>query len=77
MQVASSSEVPWLSKYCLCFVRSGNGAVSTNFIKSKRGSSGFNDIPNMLEWFEFDAQIGLISPRPCIIIAGTKDQVVS
>ena len=41
----------------------------------KRGSSGFNDIPNMLEWFEFDAQIGLISPRPCIIIAGTKDHI--
>ena len=35
-----------------------------------RGSTGYNDIPNMLEWFDFDALIGLISPRPCIIIAG-------
>mgnify|MGYP001315411291 CR=1 FL=1 len=40
-----------------------------------RGTSGYNDIPNMLEWFDFDAQIGLISPRPCIIIAGVKDHI--
>lgn len=40
-----------------------------------RGSTGYNDIPNMLEWFDFDAQIGLISPRPCIIIAGTIDHI--
>lgn len=40
-----------------------------------RGSTGYNDIPNMLEWFDFDAQIGLISPRPCIIIAGVNDHI--
>ena len=40
-----------------------------------RGSTGYNDIPNMLEWFDFDAQIGLISPRPCIIIAGINDHI--
>ena len=40
-----------------------------------RGSTGYNDIPDMLEWFDFDAQIGLISPRPCIIIAGIKDHI--
>ena len=40
-----------------------------------RGSTGYNDIPNMLEWFDYDAQIGLISPRPCIIIAGVSDHI--
>jgi len=40
-----------------------------------RGSTGYNDIPDMLKWFDFDTQIGLISPKPCIIIAGLKDHI--
>ena len=40
-----------------------------------RGSTGYNDIPDMLKWFDFDAQIALLSPRPCIIIAGINDHI--
>ena len=35
----------------------------------------FNTYLTTVEWFDFDAQIGLISPRPCIIIAGIKDHI--
>jgi len=41
----------------------------------KRGVSGFNHIPNMIEWFDMDTLIALISPRPCLIIAGRKDHI--
>tara|TARA_B100000686_G_scaffold309808_1_gene352060 strand:- start:7784 stop:8896 length:1113 start_codon:yes stop_codon:yes gene_type:complete len=41
----------------------------------KRGASGFNNIPNMLEWFDMDTLIALISPRPCLIVAGKKDHI--
>ena len=41
----------------------------------KRGTSGFNHIPNMIEWFDMDTLIALISPRPCLIIAGRKDHI--
>ena len=41
----------------------------------KRRNSGLSTIPNMLEWLEQDVQIGLISPKPCIIIAGKNDHI--
>jgi len=41
----------------------------------KRGASGINAIPNLLNWYDQDAIISLISPRPCIIIAGIKDHI--
>ena len=41
----------------------------------KRVSSGLNAIPNMMEWLDYDAQIALISPKPCIIIAGENDHI--
>ncbi len=41
----------------------------------RRGASGYNDIPNILEWFEFDALLALIAPRPCLVIAGKKDHI--
>ena len=41
----------------------------------KRGASGFNHIPNMIEWLDMDTIIALISPRPCIIVAGRKDHI--
>lgn len=41
----------------------------------KRGASGFNNIPNMLEWFDMDTLIALISPRPCLIVSGKKDHI--
>jgi len=41
----------------------------------KRGASGFNHLPNMIEWFDMDTLIALISPRPCLIVAGKKDHI--
>ena len=41
----------------------------------KRGVSGYNDIPDMLQWFEFDALMALIAPRPCLVIAGKNDHI--
>ena len=29
----------------------------------------------MIEWFDMDTLIALISPRPCLIIAGRKDHI--
>ncbi|NQV44726.1 MAG: hypothetical protein HQ501_07465 [Rhodospirillales bacterium] len=40
-----------------------------------RRVSGLNEIPGMLEWFEFDALLSLISPRPLLIISGRKDHI--
>ena len=47
----------------------------TNDTILKRGSSGLNAIPNLLNWFDQDSIIALISPRPCIIVAGIKDHI--
>jgi len=47
----------------------------TNDTLLKRGASGLNDIPNLLNWFDQDSIISLISPRPCIIVAGIKDHI--
>ena len=41
----------------------------------KRGTTGYNDIPSLLKWFDQDVMISLISPRPCIIVAGTSDHI--
>lgn len=41
----------------------------------RRGVNGFSNIPNMLDWFEFDALLALIAPRPCLVIAGEKDHI--
>ena len=29
----------------------------------------------MLEWFDMDTLIALISPRPCLIVSGKKDHI--
>ena len=47
----------------------------TNDTLLKRGASGLNAIPNLLNWFDQDSIISLISPRPCIIVAGIKDHI--
>ena len=41
----------------------------------KRGASGFGHIPHMREWFDMEALIGLVSPRPCLVVAGIKDHI--
>ena len=41
----------------------------------RRRASGYNDIPGILDWFEFDALLALIAPRPCLVIAGVKDHI--
>jgi len=41
----------------------------------KRGATGYNDIPYLLNWFDQDVMIALISPRPCIIVAGILDHI--
>ena len=41
----------------------------------KRGTTGYNDIPSLLKWFDQDVMISLISPRPCIIVAGISDHI--
>jgi len=41
----------------------------------KRGSTGYNDIPYLLNWFDQDVMISLIAPRPCIIVSGEKDHI--
>jgi hypothetical protein len=41
----------------------------------QRGASGYNDIPDVFQWFEFDALLALIAPRPCLVIAGEKDHI--
>lgn len=41
----------------------------------KRGAGGYNDVPDILRWFEFDGLLALIAPRPCIVIAGEKDHI--
>ena len=40
-----------------------------------RGSTGYNDIPNLHAWMDQDTIISLVSPRPCIIVAGEKDHI--
>ena len=40
-----------------------------------RNSTGYNDIPEVLNWFEFDALLALIAPRPCLVIAGKTDHI--
>ena len=40
-----------------------------------RGTNGYNDIPGMLRWFEFDGQMALIAPRPCVVVAGESDHI--
>ena len=40
-----------------------------------RGATGYNDIPNLHAWMDQDTIISLISPRPCIIVAGLKDHI--
>jgi len=40
-----------------------------------RGTSGYNDIPNLYSWMDQDTIISMISPRPCIIVAGLKDHI--
>ena len=39
----------------------------------KRGATGYNDLPYLLNWFDQDVMISLISPRPCIIVSGIKE----
>ena len=41
----------------------------------KRGATGYNDLPYLLNWFDQDVMISLISPRPCIIVSGIKDHI--
>lgn len=41
----------------------------------KRGASGFNHIPDMLEYFDMDSLISMIAPRPCIVISGIDDHI--
>ena len=41
----------------------------------RRGAGGYNDIPDILKWFEFDALMVLLAPRPCLVIAGEKDHI--
>jgi len=41
----------------------------------KRRAGGLNNIPNLLDWFQQDAQVSLISPRPSIYIAGVNDHI--
>lgn len=41
----------------------------------KRGSSGLNNIPNFMTWFDQDTILSLISPRPCIVVAGINDHI--
>jgi len=41
----------------------------------KRGATGYNHIPSLLNWFDQDVMISLISPRPCIVVAGEKDHI--
>jgi fermentation-respiration switch protein FrsA (DUF1100 family) len=41
----------------------------------RRGAGGYNDIPDILKWFEFDALMALLAPRPCLVIAGEKDHI--
>ena len=40
-----------------------------------RGTSGYNDIPSFYAWMDQDTIISLVSPRPCIIVAGEKDHI--
>lgn len=40
-----------------------------------RGATGYNDIPNLHAWMDQDTIISLVSPRPCIIVAGLKDHI--
>ena len=41
----------------------------------KRRAGGLNNIPNLLDWFQQDAQVSLIAPRPSIYIAGVNDHI--
>ncbi len=40
-----------------------------------RDTGGFNDIPEILNYFEQDAFLSLFAPRPCIIISGIRDHI--
>lgn len=41
----------------------------------QRGAGGYNDLPDILKWFEFDALLALVAPRPCLVIAGVTDHI--
>ncbi len=41
----------------------------------RRGAGGYNEVPDILKWFEFDALLALIAPRPCLVIAGVSDHI--
>ena len=41
----------------------------------KRGQTAFLEVPSMLEWFDQDSILALMSPRPTIVIAGEKDHI--
>jgi hypothetical protein len=41
----------------------------------RRGTSGHNEIPDILKWFEYDALFSLIAPRPCVVVAGITDHI--
>lgn len=42
----------------------------------RRGhSSGQNIVPGILEWLEYDDVLGLIAPRPLLVISGESDHI--
>lgn len=41
----------------------------------ERRATGYNDVPGILEWFEFDALLALVAPRPCLVVAGINDHI--
>lgn len=41
----------------------------------RRAGGGYNDIPDILRWFEFDALLALVAPRPCVVVAGRSDHI--
>ena len=43
---------------------------------ARRGSaSGQNIVPGILNWLEFDDILGLIAPRPLLVVAGDSDHI--
>lgn len=41
----------------------------------RRGTAAPSIIPDLLAWLEYDALLGLIAPRPCIVLAGRHDHI--
>jgi len=41
----------------------------------RRAAAGYGNLPGILDWFESDALLALIAPRPCLVIAGVKDHI--